>query len=314
MRRAPLLALALVALAGCGGGSKDGTATKASSSATSIVDPEGSSPLVNSLDVEPGTGKLLVTTNRGFFRVDPKGGDPERIRGVVTAMGRSAPVGGFLEVLPTGRDTLLGSGHPDRGGALPEFLGVLRSRDGGRTWTVIARLGEADLHRMVLKLGKLFAFDAVLGAVLISSDGGRTFEERLTPPEPMVELEIDPADARKMLLASEQTTFRSTDGGDSWRPLARSPGTRYAWPAPDALYRAEGAGAISVSADERRQLAPGRPCRGRARAIEGGRCRASVCRSEDRSDPRVARRRAELEPGLPTVRVPTYIISWLMVR
>lgn len=247
-RLAPAL-LALATLAGCGGGQESGAAGKQAAPASAIVDPEGSSPLVNSLEVEPGTGKLLVTTNRGFFRVDPEGGEPERIRGVATAKERSVPVGGFLEVLPTGPKTLLGSGHPDRGGVLPEFLGVLRSEDGGRTWAVIARLGEADLHRMVMKDGKLYAFDAVLGAVLVSGDGGRTFEEHVAPPEPMVELEIDPGDPSRMLLASEQTTFRSENGGDRWRPLARSPGTRLAWPAPDALYRAEGTGAISVSAD-----------------------------------------------------------------
>ena len=242
MRKA--LALALVALAGCG--SQDGSAPRAADT-VSIVDPKGSAPLVNSLEVEPGTGALLVTTNRGFFRVE--GGDAEPIKGVAEAKGRSVPVGGFLEVLPTGPKTLLGSGHPDRKGVLPEFLGVLRSADGGHRWTVIARLGEADLHRMVEKLGRLYAFDAVLGAVLVSSDGGKTFEEHIAPPRPMVELEIDPGDAEHMLLASEQTTFRSQDGGDRWRPLARAPGMRYAWPVPDALYRADGVGTISVSAD-----------------------------------------------------------------
>jgi photosystem II stability/assembly factor-like uncharacterized protein len=99
----------------------------------------------------------------------------------------------------------------------------MRSNDGGLTWAVIARLGEADLHRMVLKFGRLYAFDAVLGAVLVSSDGGRTFQQHIAPPEPMVELEIDPGDAGRMLLASEQTTFRSVDGGDHWR---RSPAPR----------------------------------------------------------------------------------------
>jgi photosystem II stability/assembly factor-like uncharacterized protein len=250
-----LAALALLALAGCGGsGGGDGGAD-GRASATSIVDRDGQAPLVNSLEVEPGSGALLVTTNRGFWRVTP-GREPEQIRGTATARGRSAPVGGFLEVLPTGPRELLGSGHPDARGALPEYLGLLRSEDGGTTWSSLSRLGEADLHRMVEKHGRLYAFDAVLGALLISADGGKTFEERFTPQETMVELEIDPGDPERVLIASEETTFRSEDGGRRWRPLARAPGTRLAWPAEDRLYRAEADGRVSVSADGGERFEP----------------------------------------------------------
>ena len=245
MRR--LAALALLALAGCGASDGEGEGG-AKAGAPSIVDPDGPAPIVNSLEVEPGSGRLLVTTNRGFFRIAPEG-EPERIRGTVTARGRSAPVGGFLEVLPIGPQRLLGSGHPDVRGALPEFLGLLRSGDGGKTWSALSRLGEADLHRMVEKHGRLYAFDAVLGALLISDDGGRTFDERFAPQEAMVELEVDPGDPDRILLASEETMFRSEDGGRRWRPLARLPGTRLAWPAEDRLYRAERDGRVSVSAD-----------------------------------------------------------------
>jgi hypothetical protein len=238
------LALGLL-LAGCGGGGAGGGAP----SRDSIVGPRGASPLVNSLEPEPGTGDLLVTTNRGFFRIDPRRGRAERVRSVAGARGRSVPVGTYLEVLPAGPRLLLGSGHPDRAGVLPQYLGVMRSEDGGRTWTVFSRLGQADLHAMVERDGKLYAFDAVLGAVLISGDGGRTFEERPTPQEAMVDLQMDPADPRRMLLASEQTTYRSEDDGAHWRPLARSPGARYAWPAADRLYRADAQGTITVSGD-----------------------------------------------------------------
>jgi photosystem II stability/assembly factor-like uncharacterized protein len=261
--------LALVALAGCGGGSDPPGGS--GGEAAAIVDPEGEPPLVNSLEVEPGTGTLLVTTNRGFFRVAP-GEDAERVRGTATARGRSAPVGGFLEILPVGPKALLGSGHPDVGGALPEFLGVLRSEDGGRTWSVLSRLGEADLHRMVEKHGRLYAFDAVLGVVLISADGGKTFDEKVAPPEPMVELEIDPGDPRRMLLASEETLFRTENGGERWRPLQRAQGTRLAWPEAGRLYRADGTGEVSVSADGGETFRPlgrveGEPAR--LKAVDG---------------------------------------------
>jgi photosystem II stability/assembly factor-like uncharacterized protein len=266
VRRAAL-ALALLALAGCGGGD-DGSG---GGTPGGIVDAAGQEPLVNSLELEPGGGALLVTTNRGFFRIEP-GGEPEQVRGTVSARGRSAPVGGFLEVLPVGPDALLGSGHPDVGGALPEYLGLIRSDDAGRSWSVVSRLGEADLHRMVEKHDRLYAFDAVLGALLVSTDGGRTFEERITPQEAMVELEVDPADPERILLASEETTFRSEDGGERWRPLLRAPGSRLAWPEPDRLYRADGSGEVSVSADGGDRFTPvgrldGEPAR--LKAVDG---------------------------------------------
>lgn len=244
MRRIAALA-ALAALAGCGGSGPDAAAP---AKAGSIVDPQGGSPPVNSLEVEPGSGALLVTTNRGFFRVAP-GTPPQPVRATATASGQTAPVGTFLELLPTGRRTLLGSGHPDRRGALPEFLGVMRSEDDGRHWRVVSRLGEADLHAMALAHGRLYAYDAVRGAVLISGDGGRTFAEKPAPPEPMVELVVDPATPRRLLLASEQTLFRSEDGGGRWRPIARVAGARLAWPEAGRLYRAEQGGAVSVSSD-----------------------------------------------------------------
>jgi photosystem II stability/assembly factor-like uncharacterized protein len=136
------------------------------------------------------------------------------VRASAAASGQTAPVGTFLELLPTGPRTLLGSGHP-------------------------------DLHAMVLARGRLYAFDAVRGAVLISGDGGKTFAEKPAPPEPIVELAVDPADPRRLLLASEQTLFRSQDGGAT----SRAAGARLAWPEAGRLYRAEQGGAVTVSSD-----------------------------------------------------------------
>ena len=235
MRRLAALG-ALLALAGCGG------------SAEPIVNPEGDGPLLSSLEVEPETGDLVVTTNRGLFRI-PQGGEPQAVRGTLTLNGRREPVGRRMEVLPLAPGELLGSGHPDRKQAPFESLGLLRSSDGGKTWKVISQLGHADLHRMVVKHSRLYAYDAVSGSLLISADGGRTFDEAVTPLEPMVDLAVDPGDPDRVLLASDRTIYRSRDGGRHWRPLGRAADTRLAWPEDDALYRADRKGVVSVSAN-----------------------------------------------------------------
>ena len=292
MRRSAAL-LALLALAGCGdaGGPPP---------AGALVDPEAESPLLSSLEVEPGSGALVVTTNRGLFRLPP-GEDPERVRATLTLNGRSEPVGRRMEVLPLAPGKLLGSGHPNRRQAPFESLGLLRSEDGGRTWKVVSRLDNADLHRMVVKHGRLYAYDALTGALVTSTDGGRTLDEAVTPQEPMVELEVDPDDAEHVLLASDRTIYRSRDGGDHWRPVDRAKGTRLAWPEDDALYRADGDGVVAVSADAGETLPPGRADPRRADAAGGGRRPPPVRGAGRRLDPGDARRRAHLEGGLPTL-------------
>ena len=41
----------------------------------------------------------------------------------------------------------------------------------------------------------------------------------------------------------------SDDGGQTWRPRDSIPGARFAWPAPRALFRVDGDGAVKRSAD-----------------------------------------------------------------
>ena len=243
---AALAALALAA-AGCGGGS--GTPDDDGGQRSSrLVDFTKKPPYLNALDIDPRTDDFLLTTNRGFWRIDRESGDVTRARGTVSARGRTSTVGTFLELLVSGPGRLIGSGHPDQKN-LPAFLGFIRSDDGGRTWKVISRLGDADLHKIVLRHGKMYAFDAVLSALLISGDGGRTFAENFTPRGLIIDFEVDPADAGRIVASNDRELFRSTDEGRSWRPLDRKEGIRLAWPAPDALYRALKDGTVERSGD-----------------------------------------------------------------
>ena len=136
---------------------------------------------------------------------------------------------------------MLGSGHPDTLGKLPNFLGLIRSTDGGKTWSVVARLADADLHKIVLRHNRLYAFDAVLSAMLTSSDGGKTFTEEFTPRGLMIDFEVDPADPERIVASTDTELFRTEDGGKSWRPLTKADGIRLGLAGADvALPRRQG--------------------------------------------------------------------------
>lgn len=254
--RAVLAAIAVCSLllAGCGSdrlaGSKGGAAPRETAQRSDrLVDFAKQPPYVNSLGFDPKSDDLLLTTNRGFFRVARDGSRVTPIKGIVKAGQRTAPVGEFLAFLEVdGGRRLIGSGHPDSP-ALPNFLGFIESMDGGRSWTVLARLGEADLHKLVLRHDKLYAFDAVLGAMLISDDEGKTFKEYFTPRGLVIDFVVDPRDEDTIVAATEEQLYRSTDGGNTWRAILTGSGIRLDWPQKGGIVRADRDGTVLKSTD-----------------------------------------------------------------
>lgn len=206
-------------------------------------------PYITGLAVNPADHSVLLATNRGLYSIDSAGSHTiaARVRagGHVGSFGERVSSLAFLNA-----GELLGSGHPngaDRG--LPPFLGVLRSRDGGREWTAIARVGFSDLHVLVTSGSTVYGFDTVLGAVVASYDAGRNFAERSGPPgEFVVDLAIDPHANQHLLASTNSALFSSTDGGTSWRQTASAAGARLAWNS-GGLYRADADRSVQASSD-----------------------------------------------------------------
>jgi photosystem II stability/assembly factor-like uncharacterized protein len=232
------VAVALLAGPGCGEEARQ-----------SLVDTRRQPP-INGLEVEPGSRAILLSTNLGLFRLE--GEKPaRRVSSVARRGDDSARVGRVLTFAAAGRSLLLGSGHPDRGGRLPPFLGLMTSEDGGRTWKVRSRAGLADLHVLRPAHGRIYALDAVLDGLLIGEAArkGWRWKELMTPGSPMLDLEVDPSDGDYLLASDKNAIYRSEDRGASWREIAKGRSARLSWPARGPVYRADADGRVSSSSD-----------------------------------------------------------------
>ena len=150
----------------------------------------------------------------------------------------------------TGPGELLGSGHPkDSTSGLPEYLGLIRSEDGGELWDTVSLLGEEDLHALDARGDVVAGHPVDEKKLLVSGDGGRSFEDR-TPPDMPIDVDLDPADPQRIALTTAEGFFVSRDGGGSWRQRdVLTVETLLAWSPKGPLYRVDASGAVKVSDD-----------------------------------------------------------------
>jgi hypothetical protein len=256
MRRLTASLLLAAALAGCGGGDAEeaGTPapapTAAAGSGSAAPGDGGGAPFIGSLAVDPADGTLLAGTGLGLYRVAPGAERGKPFAGELTTPDGTGAISPNLVLRFTGPGELLGSGHPaDAASGLPEFLGLIRSDDGGAAWSSVSLLGEEDLHALDARGDVVAGYPMEEARVLVSDDGGRSFAER-TPPDVPVDVDLDPAEPRRMALTTAEGFYVSRDGGESWRQRdALTVETHLAWSVEGPLYRVDASGAVKVSRD-----------------------------------------------------------------
>ena len=243
-RIAPALASGVLGLllASCGGGGGDGSPVEAR-----VEDP---GPVhVHGLGVNPRDGALFIATHTGLFRA-PAGERKARRVG-----DRFQDTMGFTVVGP---DRFLGSGHPDGRDRLPPFLGLIETRDAGRTWKPVSLLGEVDFHVLEARGRRVYGFGSDFESrrprLLVSADGGRSWRRR-DPPESLVTLAIDPRDSEHAVAAGESGLYASPEAARSWRPL-RGPAGLLAWTIDGTLHVVDRDGRVHVSGDRGRSWRP----------------------------------------------------------
>lgn len=200
---------------------------------------------VHGLGINPRDRALFVATHTGLFRAAE--GESKAIR-----VGESyQDTMGFTVVGP---DRFLGSGHPDGRQKLPPFLGLIESRDGGRSWKPVSLLGKSDFHVLEAAGERVYGFgsdfESRRAQFLVSSDRGKTWQEREVP-EPLLSLAVHPDDPDRLIASGESAIHESRDGGRSWRRRADEAGL-LVWRSADELVLIGGDGVARSSTDAAR--------------------------------------------------------------
>jgi hypothetical protein len=196
---------------------------------------------VHGLGINPRDGALYAATHTGLFVI--RDGSASRVAD------RYQDTMGFTVIGP---DHFIGSGHPDlrdqqlRKAGRPPLLGLVESRDAGRTWTPASLLGEVDFHVLEVGHGKVYGFDATGGRFMVSRDR-RRWQRRSTAA--LLDFVVSPGDGELILAATKRGMLRSVDGGRGWRPAGGPAVALLAWDRPRALWAVAADGRTWVSAD-----------------------------------------------------------------
>lgn len=227
------LVAAALALGACGDDASDDAEGGAEATGSELEH-------IHGLGVSGRDGTLFIATHFGLFTAANGTTEVEHVGD------NRQDIMGFSLSTP-GR--FIGSGHPDpEDASSPPNLGLIESTDRGRTWEQVSLLGEADFHVLESARDRVYGFDGTQGRLMVSDDGGASWEQR-TSPAPMFDLAIDPTDPDRVVAATEVGLFLSENAGEDWQPRSRELAGLLAWSSEDALHLVDGTGQVRESAD-----------------------------------------------------------------
>lgn len=171
---------------------------------------------IHELVRNPRTGQTLAGTHNGLYQFD--------------TTGTATPIG-------TDRDDLVGlavdadgtlwaSGHVAGSTSAGTALGLIRSKDGGVTWSNVSRQGQSDFHALAVRGSTIVG--ASDDTLLRSTDDGATWTSGARSAVGTLTL-----DSTALWVTTPTGLQRSTDNGDTLAPVADAPALVLGALAPD---------------------------------------------------------------------------------
>lgn len=152
--------------------------------------------------------RLFLATHHGLFLASPERGTAEPI---------SATRDDFMGFTPHPgeADVFYASGHPAGGGN----LGVIVSRDGGRTWEKLAdgADGPVDFHAFDASPADPRTLVGTYGPIQVSRDGGVSWEVAGAPQADMFDVAASGTDVDTVYAATRAGIMVSRDGARTWK-------------------------------------------------------------------------------------------------
>jgi len=207
MKKTPLLALMIAAVAIATTACAPRTSPEASTSAAPPTIGH-----VHGIEAAPNGEDILIAAHGGLYRLAEGG----RLDGPIG--GDDFDAMGFTVV----DETMFSSGHPGER-TPPELgspnLGIIRSDDGGSSWSPVAFTGESDFHVLTAAAdGTLYGIPSGAPELLSSQDGGQTWSTGAVLSA--VDLV---ATEQSLVAATEQGLQVSTDQGATFASIEGSP-------------------------------------------------------------------------------------------
>lgn len=191
---------------------------------------------VHGVGIDPADGTLYVASHDGLFRGEPGG--------LVPAGATGRDLMGFTVAGP-GR--LLSGGHPGPRDTLPDPIGLAESTDGGATWTPLSLTGEVDFHALEIAGDTVYGYDATNGLLRVSTDGGRTWDDRAAAEA--LDIAVEPVDGQGVLATVQGGVAASTDGGRTFAPPIGPQLAYLSWAPDGTVYGLDLDSGVHTSAD-----------------------------------------------------------------